>query len=92
MKNNRIRTLAAFLLVLVLFITELTPLTLVESASAVTQAEINALEKEAGKLASQKAAVEKELKALKNEKSTLLKRKTLLDQQIALLDAEIENT
>ena len=89
--KNRIKALAAFVLVLILFATELTPLTMIESASAVTQAEINALEKEASKLASQKTKVEKELKTLKSEKSTLLKRKTLLDQQIALLDAEIGN-
>lgn len=91
MKQNRLRTLAAFLLVFVLFLTELTPLTFIEPASAVTQAEIDALERESSKLASQKKAVEKELKSIKNEKSTLLKRKTLLDQQIALLDAEINN-
>ncbi len=92
MKHNRIRALAAFVLVLVLFATELTPLTLIEPASAVTQAEIDALKKESDKLSSQKTAVEKELKALKKDKANLLKRKTLLDQQIALLDAEIENT
>ena len=91
MKSNTFRAIAAFLLVLTLFAAELTPLTFTPSASAVTQAEIDALEKEAGKLSSQKAAVEKELKSIKNEKSTLIKRKTLLDQQIALLDAEINN-
>ena len=92
MKDNRIkRKLAAFLLVFLMLATELTPLTLVQEASAVTQAEIDALKKDSTDLASQKSKVQKELNALKSDKSNVLKRKSLLDEQIQLLSSEISN-
>lgn len=72
---------------------DLPPLALTpQTASAVTQADIDKLKKESNALANKKSSVTKELNALKKDKANTLQRKALLDQQIALISDEIANT
>ena len=90
MKKKRIlRSLAALLFVFALLTADLTPLTVVQDASAVTQEEIDALKSENDALAEQKAELERELKSLRAEKSSALAQKTNIDKQIAVLQSQI---
>lgn len=90
MKNRKIlRSCAALLLMLALLTADYAPLTMVQDASAVTQAEIDALKGENDALAAQKAELEKELKSLQTEKSSALAQKTNIDKQIGILQSQI---
>lgn len=90
MKKKRIlQSFAAVLLVLVLLTADVTPFGMVQSAAAVTQAEIDALKGENDALAAQKAELEKELKSLQAEKSSALAQKTNIDKQIGVLQSQI---
>ena len=89
MKKRIGRTLLALMCVLALLTAEFTPLAVVPDASAVTQAEIDALKDEQNALAAQKAELEKELKGLQNDKSAAMKKKTNLDKQIGILQSQI---
>lgn len=90
MKNRKIlRSCAALLLMLALLTADFAPLTMVQDASAVTQAEIDALKGENDALAAQKAELEKELKSLQTEKSSALAQKTNIDKQIGILQSQI---
>lgn len=90
MKNKKIlRSCAALLLMLALLTADFAPLTMVQDASAVTQAEIDALKGENDALAAQKAELEKELKSLQAEKSSALAQKTNIDKQIGILQSQI---
>ena len=94
MKTRRIfRAAVALLFALCVVAADLPPLSLApQTASAVTQADIDKLKKESNALASKKSNVTKELNALKKDKANTLKRKSLLDQQIVLISDEIAVT
>lgn len=83
------RTLLALVCVFALLTAEFTPFAVVPDASAVTQAEIDALKGEQSSLAAQKAELEKELKGLQNDKSAAMKKKTNIDKQIGILQSQI---
>ncbi len=72
----------------------LLPLTgpgMVLPASAVTQAEIDALKGNASALAQQKKEIQDQLKAIQSDKSAALKQKELLESQIGVIREEIAN-
>ncbi len=84
-QKKRIRTLGALLLAVVLLAAELLP------ASAVTQADIDALKGDAKTLAQEKKDLQAKLDALSTEISHNLERKELLDRQISVTENEITN-
>ncbi|MDO4813389.1 MAG: peptidoglycan DD-metalloendopeptidase family protein [Eubacteriales bacterium] len=88
-KKKILRSCAALLLMFALLTADFTPFTMVQDASAVTQAEIDALKGENDALAAQKAELEKELKSLQTEKSSALAQKTNIDKQIGVLQSQI---
>ena len=94
MRTKRVlRAAVAFLFAFGVLAADLTPLRLLpQTASAVTQADIDKLKKESNALSSKKSEVNKQLSALKKDKANTLKRKALLDQQIDLISEEIANT
>ena len=65
---------------------------LVLDASAVTQAEINALKDKSSGLAAQKKDIQQQLKAVQSNKSDAMKKKELLESQIDVLRQEIDST
>ena len=79
------RTLVMLVLTVCLLATDLSP------ALAVTQAEIDALKKDAVELDSRKKELEKQLDALSEDKAEVLQRRKLLDQQVANTSAQIQN-
>lgn len=81
--------LAAVLLAFAVMLT--TPNLFAPEARAVTQAEIDALKKDAGALNEQKAELEQQLKAIQADKNKAQEQKQLLEQQINLIQAEIDN-
>ena len=88
---KRISSLVLVLAVLFAMIgTDTAPL--VQTASAVTQGDIDALKDDADALADEKSAIKSRLSELRNEKATILERRVLLDQQIAVTEKEITNT
>ena len=92
MKQRKIaRIVLALAVVLALTMTELTPLSMVQEASAVTQADIDKLKDELSGMNSEKAQLEKELKSIQNNKNTALAQKENIDKQINLLQSEIKN-
>ena len=92
MKQRKIaRIVLALAVVLALTMTELTPLSMVQEASAVTQADIDKLKDELSGMNSEKAQLEKELKSIQNNKNTALAQKENIDKQINLLQSEIRN-
>ena len=83
------------LLGLALVLAMVLPLTgpgMVLSASAVTQAEIDALKNKSGDLAAQKKDIQNQLKAVQANKSDAMKKKELLESQISVLRQEIDST
>ena len=79
---------------LVLVLAMVLPLTgpgIVLESSAVTQAEIDALKNNAGKLADQKKDLQAQLKAVKADKNAAMNKKLLIEDQIDLIRQEIEN-
>ena len=83
------RILLVLAVVASLTLTELTPLSLVQDASAVTQAYIDKLKDELSGMNSEKSQLEKELKSIQNDKSAALAQKENIDKQINLLQSEI---
>ena len=67
----------------------LLPETVVVPASAVTQAEIDAMREEADDLKSQQKEIQAKLDALEADQANAMERKTLLEQQINATQAEI---
>lgn len=61
------------------------------SASAVTQAEIDALRGDASDLAAQKAELQKKLDAISADKDKAMEQKEILEQQINVIQDEIKN-
>ena len=89
MKKRVLRALLALAAVLSLTLSTLTPLSMLQDASAVTQEEIDALQKELNGMSEEKAQLEKELKSLQGDKNAALAQKENLDKQINLLQSEI---
>lgn len=79
------RALVMLVLTVCLLAADLSP------AMAVTQAEIDALKKDALELDSRKKELEKQLDALSEDKAEVLQRRKLLDQQVANTSAQIQN-
>ena len=94
MKAKRfLRAAVALAFALGMLAADLPPLALTpQTASAVTQADIDKLKQESSSLSSKKSEVNKQLSALKKDKANTLKRKALLDQQIDLISEEIAVT
>jgi murein DD-endopeptidase MepM/ murein hydrolase activator NlpD len=85
------RRCLSLLLILTLLIPMFEKLTVMESSAAVTQAEINALKKNASALASQKADIQAQLKEVQADKSQAQNQKRLIEQQINIIQEEIDN-
>ena len=92
MNRRFLRAALAALCLAALLLTEAAPLSLVPSASAVTQAEIDAKKAEKKNLEAQKAELQEQLKTLQRDKSNALAQKQNLDMQIAVIRSEIANT
>lgn len=91
MKQGRLLRRAVVLLLALAMFLPLTGPGMVLETSAVTQAEIDALKGNAGKLAEQKKDIQAQLKAVQADKSNALKKKELLEDQIDLIRQEIAN-
>ena len=91
MKQGRLLRRAVVLLLALVMFLPLTGPGMVLETSAVTQAEIDALKGNAGKLAEQKKDIQAQLKAVQADKSNALKKKELLEDQIDLIRQEIAN-
>ena len=89
-KKKIARILLVLAVVASLTLTELTPLSMVQDASAVTQADIDKLKDELSGMNSEKSQLEKELKSIQNDKSAALAQKENIDKQINLLQSEIK--
>ncbi len=89
-KQRTLRRVFTLLLALCLIFGEAAPLG--QTASAVTQAEINALKKDSDSLAAKKSSINAQLNALAKDKKNTLARKALLDEQLSVVSSEIENT
>ena len=89
MKKKLLRAALALACVLALTLCELTPFSMVQPASAVTQEEIDQLQDELNGMNAEKEQLEKELKSLQNDKSAAVAKKENLDRQIAVLQREI---
>ena len=61
------------------------------AADKVTQAQIDALKKDASALASQKSELKQQLAAVAADKSKALEQKSILEQQINVIQSEINN-
>ena len=88
------KKLSRRLLGVVLVLSMVLPLTgpgMVLDASAVTQAEIDALKNSAGKLADQKKDIQAQLKAVKADKDAAMNKKLLIEDQIDVIRQEIAN-
>ena len=89
-KKKIARILLVLAVVASLTLMELTPLSMVQDASAVTQADIDKLKDELSGMNSEKSQLEKELKSIQNDKSAALAQKENIDKQINLLQSEIK--
>ena len=89
MKKKILRPLLALACALALTLGGLTPFSMVQDASAVTQEEIDQLQDELNGMSAEKEQLEKELKALQNDKSAAVAKKENIDKQIAVLQREI---
>ena len=89
MKKKLLRGALALAVLCALMLSDLTPFALVQEASAVTQEEIDQLQRELNGMGEEKAQLEEELKALRNDKNAAVDRKANLDSQISVLQREI---
>lgn len=91
-KNHRIR-ISAFLAAALVVFTLAAPASgpLVQTASAVTQAEIDKLKKDAKDLSKKRQDIKAQLASLKNDKLNAIHRRELLDKDIAYTVEEISN-
>ena len=92
MNKRFLRAALAALCLAALLLSDAAPLSILPSASAVTQAEIDAKKTEKKNLEAQKSELQTQLKALQRDKSNALAQKENLDMQIALTRSEIANT
>ena len=91
MKKGILRTILVLAVVCSLTLCDLAPFSMVQDASAVTQAEIDKLKDELSGMNSEKSQLQKELKAIQNNKNTALAQKENIDKQINLLQSEISS-
>jgi murein DD-endopeptidase MepM/ murein hydrolase activator NlpD len=84
--NRLMRTALALLFVFALLTPQFAP-----AAQAVSQSDIDALQENADKLASQKKNLKSKLSTLANDKTAALERKELLDEQASVVSSQIEN-
>ncbi|MCR5825460.1 MAG: peptidoglycan DD-metalloendopeptidase family protein, partial [Oscillospiraceae bacterium] len=91
MKRKFLRAALAALCLLALLLADAAPFSLTPSASAVTQAQIDAKKQEKKSLDAQKAELQNQLASLRKEKSSAVSQKSNLDAQIALIRSEIAN-
>ena len=89
MKKKLLRAALALACVLALTMSASAPLSLMQPASAVTQADIDQLQDELNGMSAEKEQLEKELKSLQNDKSAAVAKKENIDNQIAVLQREI---
>ena len=89
MKKKLLRPFLALACALALTLGGLTPFSMVQDASAVTQEEIDQLQDELNGMSAEKEQLEKELKSLQNDKSAAVAKKENIDKQIAVLQREI---
>ncbi|MBQ1805198.1 MAG: hypothetical protein II010_04760, partial [Oscillospiraceae bacterium] len=75
MKKRIFRAAVALVFALALLLSDATPLTVLQNASAVTQAQIDALKKEQNSLKSEKSQLQSELKQIQNNKSDAMAAK-----------------
>ena len=92
MNKRFLRAALAALCLAALLLTDAAPFSFVPSASAVTQAEIDAKKAEKKNLEAQKSELQTQLKDLQRDKSNALAQKQNLDMQIAVIRSEIANT
>jgi len=90
-KNRKIRRLFQTAMTLLLVCSLFAPGPAVVTASAVSQADIDALKGDANTLAGQKKELQAKLDDLKDDKAAAMQRKSLLDQQISNTEAQIAN-
>lgn len=91
MKRGKLLRRIAGLALVAAMVLPLTGPGMVIDASAVTQAEIDALKSKSSTLASQKKDIQAQLKAVQANKSDAMKKKQLLEDQIDVIRQEIEN-
>ena len=91
MKKGILRTLLVLAVVCSLTLCDLAPFSMVQDASAVTQAEIDKLKDELSGMNSEKSQLQKELKTIQNNKNTALAQKENIDKQINLIQSEIRS-
>ena len=89
MKKKLLRAALALACVFALTMSASAPLSLMQPASAVTQADIDQLQDELNGMSAEKEQLEKELKSLQNDKSAAVAKKENIDNQIAVLQREI---
>ena len=91
MKKGILRTLLVLAVVCSLTLCDLAPFSMVQDASAVTQAEIDKLKDELSGMNSEKSQLQKELKTIQNNKNSALAQKENIDKQINLIQSEIRS-
>ena len=91
MKKGILRTILVLAVVCSLTLCDLAPFSMVQDASAVTQAEIDKLKDELSGMNSEKSQLQKELKTIQNNKNTALAQKENIDKQINLIQSEIRS-
>ena len=89
MRKKLLRAALALACVFALTMSASAPLSLMQPASAVTQADIDQLQDELNGMSAEKEQLEKELKSLQNDKSAAVAKKENIDNQIAVLQREI---
>mgnify|MGYP004550567449 FL=1 len=89
MKKKLLRAALALACVFALTMSASAPLSLMQPASAVTQADIDQLQDELNGMSAEKEQLEKELKSLQNDKSAAVAKKENIDNQIAVRQREI---
>ena len=91
MKKGILRTLLVLAVVCALTLCDLASFSMVQDASAVTQAEIDKLKDELSGMNAEKSQLQKELKSIQSDKNTALAQKENIDKQINLLQSEIRS-
>jgi len=84
--NRFLRTVLLLICISTIVLPNLQP-----TAKAISQSDIDALQEDANKLASQKKNLQSKLSALSDDKSEVLEKKELLDEQISVLSDQVSN-
>ena len=91
MRNRKLIQVIAIILAALMVVTVIVGSLMTMSASAVTQAQIDALKDQKKAIREQQNAVQSEINSLKYDKLSATAKKTVLDNQISLTQEEIEN-